>query len=218
MDVGDALIEALGLTPPAHVALVGGGGKTTLMLGLYRAGVERGWTAMAGTTTKVFSAQAQGVPGFLHARADGHKLIGLSPEAMDEAWVSGRFDLLAVEADGSRSKVVKAPNPTEPVIPSSVTHVLAVIGADGIDRVIEDCSHRPMRVAAVCGCGPYSRLTPERAARLLTSERGGRQHVPPAAQFAVVITRIGPRQVALAAALAALVTAAGVPVVQLPLL
>ena len=185
MDLGAELIERLGIAPPAHVALVGGGGKTTLMLALHQAGRARGWRSAAGTTTRVGAWQVEGVDDFLHGGRQGDKLVGLAPEAFDERFLDGRIDLLVVEADGSRGKVVKAPADHEPVISSSATHVIAVIGADALDRVIEDVAHRPMRAAALCGCGPYERLTPARATRLLSSERGGRKHVPPGARFVV---------------------------------
>jgi hypothetical protein len=110
---------------------------------------------------------------------------------------------------------VKAPSTDEPPIPGRSTLGIAVIGADSINRVIEDVAHRPMRVAAVCGCGPYGRLTPERAALLLASERGSRKNVPVTARFAVAITRIGPRQRVLAMQLSGLLAAQAIPTVLL---
>lgn len=215
MDVGRRLIDALGITPPACVALVGAGGKTTLMRALYDEGRRRGWSVVAATTTKVGRAQVADIADFLHGGVDGDKgdkLTGASP-----ARIAGcAADLVVVEADGARSKVVKAPGAHEPVIPPSATHVVAVIGADALDRVIEDVAHRPMRVAAVCGCGPYERLTVERAAALLVSDRGGRKGVPPGTAFAVAVTRIGPGQHRLAGLLSDALGEVGVRAVLLP--
>ena len=215
MDLGDQLIDELGIVPPALVALVGGGGKTTLMRALHDAGRRRAWRCVAGTTTKVYAAQADDLPGFLHQARTGDKLVGREPAEVDAAFESGRYDLVVVEADGSRGRRVKAPAAHEPPIPGAATHVIAVIGGDAINRVIEDVAHRPMLTAAVCGCGPYERLTPERAATLLTSERGSRKHVPPGAHFAVAVTRIGPRQRDYADELARLLRLSGVDVVLL---
>lgn len=215
MDLGAELIDQLDIRPKALVALVGGGGKSTLMAALVRVGTERGWRAVAGTTTKVYAEQADALPGFLHARREADKAIGLAPHEVDEHFARGNYDLVVIEADGSRSRRVKAPSRDEPPIPSLSTHVLVVIGGDAINRVIEDVAHRPMLTAAVCGCSPYERLTPERALVLLTSERGGRKNVPAGACFAVAITRIGPRQREYAEHLAALLRGAGVPVVLL---
>lgn len=216
MDLGRALIDGLGIAPPAVVALVGAGGKTTLMQGLYREGVRRGWRTLAGTTTKVHRDQAEHLGGFVHGGividVDGReKLTGADPEA----FAGTSADLVVVEADGARSMRVKAPDAHEPVIPGATTLVVAVIASDALDRVIEDVAHRPMRVAAVCGCSPYGRLTVERAATLLASEQGGRQGVPPDARFAVAITRIGPPQQALADELAHALASRGVDSVRL---
>jgi len=218
VDLGALLIDELGLEGPDFVALVGGGGKTTLLQQLSSAGRQRGKYVVTGTTTKMYRSQTVDLPNFLSARTQEDKVVGLAPEQMDEEFVRRRPDLMIVEADGSRSKVVKAPAGHEPPVPSLSTHVLALIGADGINRVIEDVAHRPMRVAALCGCGPYGRLTPERAAMLMTSENGGRRNVPAAACFAVVITRIGPRQAQFASELADHLAAQGVRCIRLPLL
>jgi len=213
VDLGRQLIDTLDITPPACVALVGAGGKTTLMLSLYEEGRHRGWHVTAATSTKVGAAQVAGIDGFLHGGLDGDKLTGASFEAI----ANSPIGLVIVEADGARSKVVKAPAAHEPMVPPTATHVVVVIGADALDRVIEDVAHRPMSVAAVCGCGPYSRLTVQRAATLLTSDRGGRKGVPPGADFAVAITRIGPRQQQLAQELSTLLETSGVRTVQLAL-
>jgi len=213
VDLGSRLIDELALTPPACIALVGAGGKTTLLRALHAEGRRRGWHVIAGTTTKVGREQVADIAEFVHGGAEGDKLTGVPP---DSPRLLGA-DLVVVEADGARSKVVKAPDVHEPVLPAGVTHVVAVIGADALDRVIEDIAHRPMLVAAACGCRPYERLTVERAANLLTSERGARKDVPVGAAYAVAITRIGARQQALAERLASTLTAAGVPCVLLPL-
>jgi probable selenium-dependent hydroxylase accessory protein YqeC len=212
VDLGKILIDELEIVPPASVALVGAGGKTTLMQALYAEAVRRGWRAVAGTTTKIYRAQAIDLGEFTHGGCDGEKLTGADPGA----FAALDADLVVVEADGARSMRVKAPAVHEPAIPDAATLVVAVIAADALDRVIEDVAHRPMRVAAVCGCGPYERLTVERAATLLASEQGGRKGVPPGARFAVAITRIGPAQQALADQLATALAAHRIHAVRLP--
>lgn len=215
MDLGRLLIDGLHLESRAVVALVGGGGKTTLMRAAHAEALCRGWTVVAGTTTKVHAHQAADLPGFLHGGMVADKLTGATDEAVCAA--AATHDLVVVEADGSRSKVVKAPANHEPVVPSCSTHVVAVIGADALDRVIEDVAHRPMLVGAVCGCSPYGRLTVERAARLLTDpERGAAKGVPHSARFSVAITRIGPAQQRLADELTERLAGLDVTAIQLP--
>jgi molybdenum cofactor cytidylyltransferase len=199
------LIESIGLVAGDVVALVGAGGKTTIAHQLLAESVDRGWKVVFTTTTRIGSGQTMGLPmvepeGVVAALAgrgacvmarpwkEGRKLVGPGPEFVES--VARSADLVIVEADGAREMRVKAPAPHEPVIPASSTVVVAVIAADGINRVIEDACHRPLRVGAVVGAGPYDRLTPERAARLLSSPDGGRKGVPPGARFVVAITKV----------------------------
>ena len=71
MDLGRALIDELAIEPPACVALVGAGGKTTLMRALHAEGGRRGWRVVAGTTTKVGRAQVADLEGFVHGGGEG---------------------------------------------------------------------------------------------------------------------------------------------------
>ena len=185
MDAPD-LIDAFGLQPGDVVALVGGGGKTSTMLALAAEARRRGWSVRIGTTTKVGTGQVAGIDGFIAGPERDGKLTGAPPEAFAGLGV----DLVVVEADGARTRPAKAPADHEPVIPPAATVVVAVIGADALDRVIEDQCHRPLRVGAVVGCRSYDRLTPERAAVLLSSDRGGRKSVPAGARFEVLVTKV----------------------------
>jgi probable selenium-dependent hydroxylase accessory protein YqeC len=122
-------------------------------------------------------------------RADaGHKAIGVAPDVCDR-WFE-LADHVIVEADGSRQRPFTAPNPFEPVVPSRTTLLVACVGAGAFGRVIADRCHRPMRVAALAGCSPFQRLTPERLAAVLTSDLGGRKGCPERARFAVVLNQV----------------------------
>jgi molybdenum cofactor cytidylyltransferase len=157
-------------------------------------------------------------------RSNENKLGGPEDDWFDRLFASvdpdGRptVDHVVLEADGARRRNVKAPAPHEPVIPARTTHVIVVIGADALDRVIEDQAHRPMRVAAAAGCSPYDRLTADRAARLLTHpDLGGRKDVPTDAWFGVLISKVGPAEQRVADDLAAILRSQAVPVHQVPL-
>lgn len=187
-----------------HVALVGGGGKTTLMHAIADALPA---PTVVTCTTKMGADQHWGKPLLLDPSDDdllaqvseagrvlvvgqvnGQKAIGITPARADQLF---RLGLNVVcESDGSRRMPAKAPHWYEPVLASTVTLVVCVIGADALDRTIHDQCHRPLRVGAVLGCSPYDRLTPERAAHLVTSERGGRKDVLPATRFAVVVNKV----------------------------
>ena len=148
-----------------------------------------GFATLVGTTAAEVATAARQGPVLAWRSIDGSKALGYPPEFCDA--LRTEVDHVLVEADGARRKPLTAPGPFEPVIPSSATHVVALIGADALGRCIGDQCHRPMRVAAAAGCRPYDRLTPERAARVLLSDRGLRKSVPPTARFVVAITKVG---------------------------
>ena len=68
--------------------------------------------------------------------------------------------------------------------------MIAVFGADAIDRVIEDQCHRPLRVAAVVGCSPYERLNPKRASVLLLDKNGSKKNIESGVRFVIAITKV----------------------------
>lgn len=201
------LAGAVGFTGHELVTVVGGGGKTTVLCAL---GHQLQGRRIVTTTTKMGRDQTCGL-SVLFGPSDeelrdalsadvavvawgderGQKAIGVDPGRCDE-WFEFA-DYLLVEADGAAGHPFKAPRPFEPVVPSRTTTMLACIGADSLGRVIADQCHRPLRVAAVAGCSPYERLTPERAARVLLDPRGSRKDCPPGARFVVVVNKVDAR-------------------------
>ncbi len=197
---------ALGLGARSHVALTGGGGKTTL---LHAIGDQLDGQLVLTTTTKMGAdehgdrpvlldppdsevvASASSDPVVVWSRIDGAKAIGVERMRCDD-WFA-HVDHVIVEADGSRGRPFKAPNEFEPVIPSTATHVVHVIGADALGRVIADQCHRPLRVAALARCRADQRLDPHLAARVVLHERGVRKSTPSGAEFVVVVTKVDHR-------------------------
>lgn len=196
------MIADLALGSHEHVALVGGGGKTTL---LHALGDRLTGTVVLTSTTKMAADEHAGRPVLLAPAAAevvdaaeretvmvwqsvvGDKAVGVAPQRCDE-WFE-LVDHVIVEADGSRGRPFKAPATHEPVIPDTITVMISVIGADALGRVIGDQCHRPLRVAALAGCRPYERLTPAGAARVLLHERGARKSMPAGARMVVAITK-----------------------------
>lgn len=195
--------RAFHLGERSHVALVGGGGKSTL---LQAVGDQVQGRVVLTTTTKMGADQhagrrvlldptddevdeaAEDEPVIVWSRLDGHKAAGVDPVRCD-AWFR-LVDHVIIEADGSRRHPFKAPGPFEPVIPSTATLVISVIGADALGRVILDRCHRPLRVAALAGCRPDRRLEPWMAAAVILHERGVAASVPPGAELAVAINQV----------------------------
>jgi probable selenium-dependent hydroxylase accessory protein YqeC len=218
----------------SNTAVVGAGGKTTTTFGLGAELAAFGDRTIVTTTTKMGRDQTGGltVVGVEQSeivraldtygtclvvdqlRTSDRKISGLTGEQVDTLFNTDPHIVnhIVAEADGARKHTVKAPAPHEPVIASTVTHVLALIGGDALNRVIEDQAHRPMRVAAAAGLNPYDRLTPFGASRLLTdAERGSRKSVPESAWYGVIINRVTDAQKGAAQELHGLLVKRGVP-------
>ena len=173
------------------IAVVGGCGASSVLLELGRQLEHEGRVVRLGTTTPIDAEEFADLRHFVYEGRAGDRLLGASPVHFDGLLRQGWIEVVGVNADDASGWAAKAPGPDEPVIPRSATHVLAVIGAGALDRVIESVGQHPLRIAAIAGCRPYERLTPERAALVLASPDGGRKHVPPMARFSVVVTDVG---------------------------
>ncbi len=106
------------------------------------------------------------------------RLAPLPPEDIDAVAAGEAFDAVFVEADGSRARAFKAPGDHEPVIPSSVTHVIAVVGASALGQPLDAGTvHRPERVRALVPGLPRDAVcTAEVIARVLSHPDGGRRN------------------------------------------
>lgn len=215
----ESIAARLGLADRELVALVGAGGKSTLLLSLGEELAAAGRRVILTTTTKLGSDQAALVPTVCRSAeaavvaaalgkpgpvmvvtgGDDHKATGPSPEMVDRLYATVPVDYILVEADGARRRPCKAPAAHEPVIPAAATLVVVVIGADAVGGVIAEVCHRPELVAAVTGRGLGDRLDAAACATLLGHPAGGLRRVPPGARVAVTITKVGGVRLAAAA-------------------
>ena len=148
----DALQITRGVT-----AIIGGGGKTSL---LYRLADElrtRG-SVIVATSTHIwppahlpFSERAGRVSDVLCVGTPGDS-GKLAAPAQSFSELARLADFLLVEADGSAGRPLKAHLPHEPVVP------------------ICEAAHRPERFAALAGAAVTDAATPEMAARVLNAE------------------------------------------------
>ena len=209
------LSDALGVAADEVVALVGGGGKTTIMFRLAREMVEKGGQAITTTTTRIFGAQIALSPAHVpvaevtrervadalaaHGQvliigdtdAESGKAEGVSVELFTRlrAWFPGAC--LLNEADGSRMRPFKAPAGHEPVIPPETTLVVMVVGADVLGKPLDaDHVHRPELVSKLAGAPLGCVITPEVVARVLAHREGGRKGVPPGARVVALINTV----------------------------
>ena len=181
------------------VALVGGGGKTTLMFALARAFARRGLRTAVTTTTRIFKpADSSACDSLARCRArwdrgeyavwgrdlESGKLGALSEEELS-ALLEGA-DVTLVEADGARRMALKAPAEHEPVIPDEADIVVGVAGLDVLGKSVAQACFRPELVAALLGCDTGHALTGEDIAKVLRSAFGARKGVGERAFYAVL--------------------------------
>lgn len=164
---------------PGITALVGGGGKTTMLYTLARELAERG-TVVCTTTTRIFP------PSHLPVldRADRETVERLRCVCVGTAAQAGKLaapeqtmeelaalaDYVLVEADGSRGLPVKAHLPHEPVIPPGVNQTVTVVGASGFARPVREAVYRPEVFCRLAGLGADAPVTPEAVAAVLEAE------------------------------------------------
>ena len=156
-------------------AVIGSGGKTTLMNCLCR---ELPGTVIVCTSTRIFPAE--GLPLFtgtlnampcpklcLGTPAEQHKLAAPVQSFEELATLA---DYVLVEADGSKHLPLKAHEDHEPVIPTCANQVIQVVGISGIGCPIREAAHRPERFAERSGAAVTDIATLERTAKVLNTE------------------------------------------------
>ena len=156
-------------------AIIGSGGKTSLMLRLCR---DLPGTVIVCTSTHIFPPE--GLPLYTEALAamPVPKLCVGTPaengkltapvQSFEE--LAELADYVLVEADGSKHLPLKAHLDHEPVIPACANQVVQVLGISGIGRPICEAAHRPERYAELCGAAVTDIATLERAARVMNAE------------------------------------------------
>ena len=212
------LSHALSLGSKEVIALSGGGGKTTLMFRLAAELAVAGQRVVTTMTTRIFVSQMAQAPHTLVLHGEGallaqlpealaehgHVLIagstmveqdkvqGVPPEFLDRIAAQPAVDVVIVEADGSRRLPFKAPAQHEPVIPSSTTILVPVVGLEVVGRpLIAGQVHRPEIVAALSGAALGDPVTPEMIAAVLAHPEGGGKGLPPGARLAPFLNKVG---------------------------
>ena len=164
-------------------ALVGGGGKTTLLYTLTEELRKKG-TVILCTSTRIRRPEQYITLTGASEEDAAVSLASFGAVCLGETAENGKFsapelpfsvlaqlaDYVLVEADGSKGLPLKAHAPYEPVIPEQTQRVVMVVGADGFGRTVREVCHRPERYAELCGAGEDAVVTPELAARVLLAE------------------------------------------------
>lgn len=166
-------------------ALIGGGGKTTLLYTLAEELRRKGTVILCTSTHIRVPAQYPLVTGGvdeLSAALRQHGAVCAGTNAPDGKLTASQIpfarlaalaDYVLVEADGSKGLPLKAHEDHEPVIPANCQRTVLVLGADGFGRPIAEVCHRPALYAQRAGCAVDDAVTPEIAARVILREGFG---------------------------------------------
>jgi len=210
------LSDLLDLPPRPLISIVGAGGKTTTMYTLASELAQHGNRVITTTTTNIYFPKqgetdtlivATETPALLKmvsaawkqhhrvtvaGRAIGSgKIAGLQPDQPYQLLRKSGADVVIVEADGARHKMIKAPAEHEPVVPPETNVALLMMSAEAINQPLSgEIAHRPERVAAVLGINQGDILTPVLVARLMMSEEGGMKNIPEGAMVYLLITHV----------------------------
>ena len=206
----EPLCEALGVRDASAVAIVGGGGKSSLMAALGREFFRLGMPTVMTTTTHIrvpenalYTGEDPAVLGNLLGHY-GVMTVGM-PIAEHRLGQSSLLEQLpriasrvVIEADGTRGLPLKVPSEREPVIPDIADAVVAVAGLSALGHPLGEVCHRPELAQKEFHFAPHTIVTPEIMAQLLCSPLAQRKNVGER-PYAVLLNQadVVPREAAL---------------------
>ncbi|MFB0920148.1 MAG: selenium cofactor biosynthesis protein YqeC [Oscillospiraceae bacterium] len=144
------------IKPKTKIALVGSGGKTSIIMRLAEEQKALGKKVLVLTTTHMYAPKRYGVftglPADIEAslQADGIVIAGKETDCGKITWIGGALynaaaamaDIILIEADGSKRLPMKFPNGHEPVIPPDIDVILSVSGLSAIGLPGNEACHR----------------------------------------------------------------------------
>jgi probable selenium-dependent hydroxylase accessory protein YqeC len=210
------LSESLGLKAREMISLAGAGGKTTLMFRLAKELFLKGKRVVTTTTTKILEPASgetvslfinldeEELKQFVHKHLDEYKHItiarerlesgklkGVSSNLVNDFWSSNEIDYIIIEADGAAGRPVKAPREREPVIPSSTTLVVAILGVDGVEREVnKENVFQAERVSRLTGIPIGEKMTDEAMAILMTHPEGIFKGTPSSSRVIAFLNKV----------------------------
>lgn len=166
---------------PGITAIVGSGGKTTLLRILAD---ELPGTVILTTSTHILPFA--GIPLVVTDDLEQvrrtlalHRVICMGTPAAEGkltapslpfSALADAADYVLVEADGSKRLPLKAHASHEPVIPENARRTVCVVGASGFGKPVEQVVHRPELFCARTGARMSDIVTPELAAQGIIAE------------------------------------------------
>ena len=173
---------------PSHriIAVVGSGGKTSLIWRLAEELVQAGKKVAVTTTTHMaiekerpFALDGEGAEALIFKHGyvlvasidiQKKKLSSLPYEKLKK--LSELCDVLLIEADGARKKPFKIPMEWEPVIPDFTDLVIAVCGLDSLGKSIKEAAYCPRETALFLGKKETDIICPQDMIKAVSSRDG----------------------------------------------
>lgn len=171
-------------------AIIGGGGKSTLLRALAAECSQFG-TVIVATSAKMLvpdwcpvlldatlgeiesalaEALAQGGPAVICVGTIHEPSGKLDAPQLSFDDLVKLADYVLVEADGAKMLPLKAHERHEPVIPACANRVVCVVGIDGVGGPISQTCHRAERFAQLADASVNEAVTPEMVAAVLEAE------------------------------------------------
>ena len=121
------------------IAVVGAGGKSTLIENLAEKFSHEGKKICITTTTHIYKKYDR--ENIFYRGTDENKKLSY-PGDEDFSRFCAFYDVVLVEADGSKHFPIKIPADYEPVIPDNVNEIIVVMGLNALNREIGEVCHR----------------------------------------------------------------------------
>lgn len=179
-------LELLKLDIEKHpvIAVVGGGGKTSLIFRLCEELLSMGKRVVISTTTHMAyepfrpfapdgeqnaAKRALEHSGYVIAghREENGKISSPSEEILLN--LKTLCDVMLIEADGAKHMPIKVPEEWEPVIPDFADIVISVVGLDCLGKPICETAHRMERTAEFLRKSMDAPVTPEDVVKIASS-------------------------------------------------
>lgn len=196
--------EAFGIEKGDMVALIGAGGKTSLLVGIGYELAELGWRVLATSTTPMSAEQIRLMPAalsidsdseaisaalnesrfvFLYGEPDEEKALGVKPGLVTLIPDMVDSDVLLIEADSANNLPLKAPRTGEPIIPQGVSLVIPVASFAAVGEPLDEAHvYNPQAMIKACGFPEGMPIKPSWIAQVVRDEQLGMHGIPPNAR------------------------------------
>lgn len=192
--------EAFGIEKGDMIALIGAGGKTSLMVGIGYELAELGWRVLATSTTPISAEQIRLMPAalsinsdsdaisaalnesrfvFLYGEPHGDKALGVKPGLVTLIPDLVDSDVLLIEADSANNLPLKAPRTGEPIIPQGVSLVIPVASFAAVGEPLDEAHvYNVEAMIKTCGFPEGMPIKPSWIAQVVRDEHLGMQGIP----------------------------------------